>query len=228
MAGGIGWPRDPKEKPGFAVVVAVDKITNEKPSIRCLEEAENPRIEGLLEKCVNLQMKYGHKECPDLFRIWYSADPERTDTFVNLFNQKSPKDSGRVYPVGAHDSERENAFERYASQVWRWLTVDSVTGKKELYLGPCNNLRNYIQNTPSDATAKGSVRDYPALAALGGVVHTLMMLRPWLKFVESERTVPTIKDPLARLEDDHEKAYFEIYGDQDEDDTGDLVRTCRL
>ena len=85
LAGGIGWPRDPKESPGFAVVVAVDKTKDDRPSMHVLEEAEAPTVDGLLKNCVRLQKKYGCRECSDLFRFWY-GDPERSDTFVNLFN----------------------------------------------------------------------------------------------------------------------------------------------
>lgn len=108
LAGGIGWPRDPKEKPGFAVIVAVDKTTDEKPSIRVLEEAEAPTADGLLKEYVMLQKKYGHRECPDLFRIW-RGDPERSDTFVCLFNYQveTTKDHDSVFVVASYDFEKK-------------------------------------------------------------------------------------------------------------------------
>ena len=96
----------------------------------------------------------------------------------------------------------------------------------------CVKLRNQIQNTPTDAAVKGSVKDYPAIVALGGVVHSLMMSRPWLVFSRPERTVPTIQqDPLNELLEDQERALWESengiydYGDMAEYDDGELVST---
>jgi len=230
LAGGIGWPRDPRDKPGFAVVVGVDKATDEKPPMYVIEEAESPSVNGLLKMCVALQKKYGYEECPDLFRIWY-GDNERTDTFVNLFNQKvrPTKKSDTVHVVAPHDFEKKNAFERYASQIWNGLNRDPA-GKKRLCLGDCTRLRNHILSAPVDAATKGTIEEYPAIAALGGVVHTLMMLMPWTQFLKPERTIPTVHDPLTGLREDHERALWETgshdYGEQEEYDNGGLVRTC--
>ena len=232
LAGGIGWPRDPKEKPGFAVVVAVDKSNEDQPSMRVLEETEAPTVEGLLKECVRLQKKYGYSECSDLFRCWY-GDPERSDTFVNIFNYRGDeaKDPDSVYIAAPYDFERPNAFERYSNQIWSGLAVDPVSNRKRLYLGGCVKLRNYIQNTPTDVATKGNIKDYPAIAALGGVVHSLMMLMPWLEFARPEGTVPTIRDPLNELQENQERALWGEengiygYGEMDEYDDGELVST---
>ena len=232
LAGGIGWPRDHKEKPGFAVIVAVDKTSDKKPVMRTLEEVETPTVKALLSECVRLQKKYGYNECPDLFRFWY-GDPKRSDTFVNAFNFNPGhriKDPDTLYLAPPYDFEKQNAFEFYLNQIWSCLVLDS-SGKKRLYLGNCIKLRNHIQNAPSDAAVKGSVKDYPAIAALGGVVHSLMMLRPWLEFSRSERAVPTFYDPLKELQEDQGRALWEEengiygYGDMDEYDDGELLST---
>lgn len=233
ICGGIGWPRDPKEKPGFLVVVAVDRTIDGKPTMRVLDEAEAPTVEALLKECVRLQKRYGHEECPDLFRFWY-GDPERADTFTNLFNygQDSKKDPDRVYVAAPYDFERPNAFERYCHQVWDSLMPDPTTGEKRLFLDACVKLRNHIQNTPGEAATKGDLKDYPAIFALGGVVHSLMMLQPWFAFSNPERTVHTIQDdPLAAQQEDMERVLWEEetgspdYGEMDEYDNGQLVGT---
>ena len=228
LAGGIGWPRDPKEKPGFAVVVGVvkpDPKTNEKPTMRVLEEAEAPTVDGLLKEAVRFQKRYGAVDCPDLFRVWY-GDAERADTSVILFNTETTKDPDKIFVVQPYDFEKPNAFERHVNQIFSSLAVDPTTGKKRLYLGECTKLRNHIQNAPVDVAVKGDSKDFPALAALGGVVHNLMMLMPWLEFVKPQRTVPTVYDPLTKLEDDYEPAWWEN-DEQDEHDDGELVPTCR-
>jgi hypothetical protein len=231
LCGGIGWPRDPKESPGFAVVVAVDKTSDDRPVMRTLDEMEAPTVEGLLEECVRLQKEYGYSECSDLFRYWY-GDPTRSDTFVNLFNygEDASKDPDRVYIAAPYDFDRPNAFERYSNQIWGSLAADS-SGRKRLYLDACVKLRNHIQNTPPDAAAKGEIRDFPAIAALGGVVHSLMMVQPWLEFSKPERTVATIQDPLEELQEQNERVLWEMengiygYGEMDEYDDGELVST---
>jgi len=212
LAGGIAWPRDPKEKPGFVVIVAVEKSTDDKPSMYVLEEAESPTIDGLLKECVRLQKKYGAVECSDLFRVWY-GDAERADTSVTLFNHETTKDPDKIFVVQPYDFEKPNAFERHVNQIFSSLTVDPATGKKRLYLSNCTRLQNYIQNASVDAAVKGDSKDYPALSALGGLIHTLMMLMPWSEFVKPERTFPTVYDPLTELDDDYERdLIFLFYG----------------
>jgi len=230
LAGGLGWPRDPKEKPGFAVVVGVDKPdakTDEKPTMRCLEEAESPTVDGLLKEAVRLQKKYGAVECEALFRILYAADPERSDTFVHLFNHETPKDPDRVYVVGAYDHDKPNAFERYVNQIFSSLTDDPTTGKKRLQIGGCVKLLNYLQTAPVDVATKGSAKEYPALSALGGLIHTLMMLMPWTEFLKPERTVSTINDPLNDMQEDYDwwESGSHDYDEQEEFDDGALVGT---
>ena len=91
-------------------------------------------------------------------------------------------------------------------------------------------LRNYIQNTPTDAATKGNVKDYPAIVALGGVVHSLMMLMPWMEFARPERTIRTLNDPVADLQEAQERGLWAeengIYGyGEDGYDNGELVST---
>ena len=232
LAGGIGWPRDTSENPGFSVILGTDKSTDDQPTMRVLEEAEAPTVEGLLKECTRLQKKYGYGECSDLFRFWY-GDPERSDTFVNLFNSREGggKDPDSVYISPPYDFQRPNAFERYTNQIWGNLTVDPTSGRKRLYLGDCVKLRNRIQNTPTDAATKGNVKDYPAIVALGGVVHSLMMLMPWMEFSRPERVTPTMHDPVADHQEAQERALWEMenadlgYGDMDEYDNGELIPT---
>ncbi len=139
------------------------------------------------------------------------------------------KDPDKIFVVAPYDFEKPNAFERHVNQIFSSLTVDPATGKKRLKVGECTRLRNHIQNAPVDVAVKGDIKDYPALAALGGVVHSLMMLMPWLGFSKPERTTPTIQDPLTELQEDHDQDWWENesddYGEQEEYDDGALVGT---
>ena len=221
LAGGFGWPRDPKEKPGFAVVVGVDKPKppDEKPAIRCLEEAEAPTIDGLLTACVRLQKKYGAVECPDLFCIWW-ADQERADTSLTLFNHGTTKDPDKISAVNPYDQEKPNSFERHVNQISSSLAADPTTGKKRLHIGECARLRNYVHNAPADVAVKGNNKNHPALSALGGLIYTLMIMRPWTEFLQPTKTTPTVHDPMNEMREDDE-----VWWENESDDDGVLTRT---
>lgn len=227
IAGGIGWPG---EKAGFIVIVAVEK---QQDTFHVLEEAENSTVPGLLSECLGLRQKYGYGLTSELFRFWY-GEHERFDTFVTDFNHKLELKDEKVdgvYLSPPHDSEKPNAFEIWLNRIKSCL--GDASGKKTLHLENCNRLRNHIQNLPPNAAKKGSIQDYPAIACLGGVVHSLMIRRPWLKFVEGEKTVPTQKDDYvgeashAREEALRALGAAEVdYGDMAEyEDRGELVPT---
>jgi hypothetical protein len=227
IAGGIGWP---EERPGFIVVVAVEK---QHGTFRVLEEAERSSIDGLLSDCLELRQKYGYNRASDLFRFWY-GEQEKFDTFVAGFNHKLKLEDekvGGIYLSPPHDYQKPNAFEIWSNRIQSCL--GNASKKKTLYLGNCNGLRNHIQNFPHDGAAKGSIENYPAIACLGGVIHSLMMLRPWLKFAKREKVVSTMKnDYVGYAGQVHEEAMRNLgagyvdYGDMDEyEDRGEVVPT---
>jgi len=226
LAGGIGWPG---EKPGFMVIVAVEK---EDETLHLLAEVEAPNIRELLSECLRLRQVYGYGQGFDLLKWWY-GEHERFDTFVSDFNHKFELEDEKaegIYLSPPHDFQKSNAFEIYLNRVKASLTRDDK-GVKTLYLGDCDKLRNHIQNLPHDAAVKGSIEDYPAITALGGTVHSLIMLRPWMQFGEREKTIPTIKDDYADFaQREHEQVMRDLfseddYGDMDEYDGGALVDT---
>ena len=229
IAGGIGWPG---QKPGFIVILAVIKTEGKNPSFHVLEELELDSINGLLKTCLPLREKYGFGKGSALFDFWYGEN-ERFDAIVNDFNHglETHNDKAQgIYLVPPYDHQETNAFEIWVNSIRGCLKRDA-SNKPELYLGSCTKLRNYLQSSPFDVAVKGSIEDSPALAALGGVVHSLMMLRPWLEFTRPERTVPTVHDPIQDLQEENGRALWEMedggfgYGDMDEYDDGELVST---
>ena len=229
IAGGIGWPG---QAPGFIVILAVIKPEGKNPSFHVLEEEEIGSINGLLTACLQLREKYGFGKGSALFDFWYGEN-ERFDAIVNDFNQDlTVKDDTAqgIYLVPPYGHQKSNAFEIWVNSIRGCLKRDA-SNKPELYLGDCTKLRNYLQSSPFDVAVKGAIEDYPALAALGGVMHSLMMLRPWLEFARPERTVPTVHDPIQNLQEQNERALWEVenesydYGDMDEYDDGELVST---
>ena len=228
IAGGIGWPG---EKPGFIVVVGVEKTAVD-PRFHILEERESENINGLLTSCLQLMEKYGFGQDSDLFKVWYGQN-ERFDTFVNDFNHdhelKDHMYQG-IYIAPPHDYQKANAFEIWLNVIRSCMKRDT-SGNPKLLLGNCPILRNRIQSAPVDVAVKGSVEEYPALSCLGGTLHSVMIFRPWLKFSRTERTIPAIHDPLMNLQEGQERAFWEEesgmygYGDMDEYDDGELVST---
>jgi hypothetical protein len=226
LAGGIGWPG---ERPGFIVVVAVQK---ESETLHVLAEVEASSIRELLSECLKLRQMYGYGQGSDLFDCWYGEN-ERFDTFVADFNHNlelEGENAEGIYLVPPHDYQKTNAFEIWLNRIHSSLTRDA-SGKKALFLGGCDKLRNHIQNLPHDAAAKGSIEDYPAITALGGTLHSLMMLRPWMQFLNHEETIPTVKDNYVDFaQREHEQVMRDLfggddYGDMDEYDTGELIST---
>ena len=179
-----------------------------------------------------MRQKYGYGQGSDLFHVWY-GEHERFATFVSDFNHQLELNEQKVegiYLSPPHDYDKQNAFEIYLNRVRASLTRDAV-GKKVLYLGNCVKLRNHIQNLPHDSAVKGSIEDYPAITALGGTIHSLMILRPWMQFLDREKTVPTMRDDYTDFaHQEHEQVMRDFfgeanYGDMEEYDTGELVST---
>ena len=225
LAGGIGWPG---ERPGFVAVVAVERETE---TFHVLAEAQGFTVKELLSECIRMRGIYGYGQ-GDLFRFWY-GDNERFATFVSDFNHRlersNPKAEG-IHLSPPYDSDKQNALEVWLNRIHACLTKDSG-GKKSLYLGACDQIRNAIQNLPHDAAYRGSVEDYPAITCLGGLVHSLMILRPWMDHIKSERPIPTVQDNYeAFAHTDHERtmrALFgnDAFGEPDEYDSGQLLET---
>jgi len=86
-----------------------------------------------------------------------------------------------VYPPD--DFYHVDYFEIYVRQIRECLTPNSE-GKKKLQIGKCNVLRNHLQNFSTDSIKKlntvRNVKDYPAVFALDGLIHTLLKRKPWL------------------------------------------------
>jgi hypothetical protein len=58
----------------------------------------------------------------------------------------------------------------------------------------CSRLKGCLRDLPHDAAQTGQVERWPAAAALGYAVHTLLVVKPWLGFVKHRRLVGTRGD----------------------------------
>ena len=214
--------------PGFALIVAAvkDGKNHEDPKIKVLDEIESAKgIEGLLQACINRRERWGY---PETLRIFY-GDQERFLTAVSDFNQKvsQARTEKGIFLTPPADFHLSNASEIYLERIKSLLRKD-INGEKRLSLGSCKKLRTYLQNLPSDAD-KRHIEEYPGVCALGYVVHSILSLRPWMRFVKHERGIKTIQNDYEDYAARHQReAYDYLYSFNDEyDDRGgdDLIPT---
>jgi hypothetical protein len=185
LAGAIGWPGD--NVPGYALIVGVEKTEDTEARFFVLEEIEDHNIARLLLKCVALREKYGYWESSEILRFFWGDDTRYSPiTLAVSFKLREKDGEGEGHGVWIYqpdDFDRPDHFEIYVRQIRECLTPDD-SGKKRLYIGKCKKLKNHLQNFSSDfikkLKTKRKVKDYPAVFALGGLIHTLLERKPWL------------------------------------------------
>jgi hypothetical protein len=169
IAGAVAWPGE--NLAGFAVIVAAVNMREKEPALMVLAEIEEKSIEDLISACVEIRERYGY---PELLDMWY-GDYLRFSSLIGDINTRFEKQSGKgkgFYITQPDDFEVPNNFEIYLHRIRSCLKAPD-SGGKQLILGNCNRLRNYLQNLPPDAVKNGSIEEYPAVASLGFAVHTL-------------------------------------------------------
>ena len=179
--------------PGFAVIVSAikDEQGPVDPKIEVLDEIESTDgIDGLLKACKDRRERWGYPQTLEIF----FGDQERFITAIGDFNQKvsQPRTEKGIYLAPPADFQLPNRSEIYLERIKSLLRKDE-TGEKRLSLGLCKKLRTQLQDLPADAD-KYQIEVYPAVAALGYAVHSILSLRPWMSFVKHEQAIRTIRD----------------------------------
>ena len=218
--GALSWPAG--DRPGFAVVVGVVKGGDpQEPALKALDEIESPSVEGLLKECVDLRTKWGF---PDLLKVWL-GDQERFLPIVTDFNANRRSEDLLVVTV-PYDFEKPNRGEIYLQRIFE-LLKPGASGKKRLSLGGCNKLRGNISDFPHGAAQIGQVERWPAVAALGYAVHTMLVYKPWLRFLKPQKLVSTVPDdellsrPLREQQEIMKLLNLVWEDDESDDDGGD-------
>jgi hypothetical protein len=180
LAGGLGWPSN--GIPGYCCIIGVDRpeTKEEEPSFRVLDEKEDLGIKGLLEKCKELREKWGYKKNSELFQIFY-GDYEAFPSIVHEFNTgfyRNPGDRNGLYISPPSGFELRNSFQIYIQKIREFLSPNKA-GKKRLYLGGCEIIKNRLSNLPPDAMDKGDMDKFIAIATVGSVLHSLSESKPW-------------------------------------------------
>lgn len=207
--------------PGFAVIVAAikDGQNHEDPKIVVLDEIESAEgIDALLKACKDRRERWGY---PETLKFFY-GDQERFITAISDFNQKisQPRTEKGIYLAPPADFYLSNQSEVYLERTKSLLRKDE-NGEKRLSLGSCKKLRTHLQDLPADA-GKHQIEEYPAVAALGYAVHSILSLRPWMRFVKHEQGIRTIGyEDYAAYQ--HREALDQLYSFNDEydDESGD-------
>jgi len=185
IAGGIGWPGD--NVPGYALIVGVEKTEDPEPRFFVLAEIEDHNVTGLLLKCVGVRERYGYWKSSEILRHFFGDNIRYKPIILDVNFKLSDADGyGEIHGLWVYppdDFYHVDYFEIYVRQIRECLTPNSE-GKKKLQIGKCNALRNHLQNFSTDSikklNTKRNVKDYPAVFALGGLIHTLLKRKPWL------------------------------------------------
>lgn len=179
IAGGIGWPE--ADKPGYGFIIGVERETSSTPAFFILGEIEANHPLQVLEGCGELRERWGFHDHSKLLRS-FSGDASRFASFVREYNDRGIKKHGDGYgrlsvvlPPGFNNI---SFFEGAVRQI-QTLLMPNRDGRKRLYIGPCEKIRNAIQNMNPGGMSKAAAGSPPVMA-LGCVVHTLLTLTPWL------------------------------------------------
>lgn len=223
IAGALAWPAGDRQ--GFAVVVGVIKGGDpQEPALKVFDEIEAPSIEGLLRECRDLRPKWGF---PDLLKVWL-GDQERFAPIVNNFNS-GMKSEDYLIVSPAYDFEKPNRGEIYLQRIFE-LLKPGASGKKRLFLGGCNKLHDHLRDLPHYPSQIIQVERWPAVAALGYAVHTLLVYKPWLRFLQPQRLMSTVPEDEFLSRPLHEQQeimkLLNLTWEEDEsNDDGSLVDT---
>ena len=192
--GCLGWPSEVSDKdeglPGYAGVVG---IVRPKSGVRAakdavfqlLAEIEDRDVPTLLDGVLQLRSDYGFGIYPGLMQTFW-GDPDRFITILALLNERltvgGMKNAILVSPPG--DFYEPKAFDHYVRSMRSVLMPDKVRfyfGKNDILK---TRLKEFRQNDP-------------AVFAMGGLVHSLLLQSMWMDFtrensfnVEGEEDLP--------------------------------------
>jgi hypothetical protein len=170
LYGCIAWPTEVTEKdigrPGYVGIIAVLKTNKpvEKSGFLLMEEAESKDVATILTHAINFRQKYGYGLHPTLLSSWWGG-PERFITTIALFNQHFQSKEILIAPPV--DFYEPKAFDIYSHSMRSVITP----GRVRFGFGNNTILMNRLQLYK---------RDDPAVLAVGGLIHTLLLSCEWM------------------------------------------------
>ena len=177
ITGGLALPTF--EQPGYLITMGVQHSTN---IIHCMTELESSDPYEIIRQAQNIQTEYGQ----GVIKNWW-GNPEELMSIVNEINIKG----NPVLISQPIDFEIKDSFSIYTAR----LKTALAASYKTLFLNDCMILRNSIQSFIPDKVAKD--KNNPAVNIAGGLVHTLLMTRPWEQAIEVRELIPTRHEDYA-------------------------------
>jgi len=169
--GCIGYPTEVTEKdigrPGYVAIVAVLKNTKpvEQSGFLLMEEAESKDIFTLFTHMIEMREKYGYGLHPTLLTSWW-GDSDRFITTLARFNETIKDKEIMIAPPV--DFQDPMAFDNYNHSMRSVITP----GRVRFGFGNNKILMNKLQEVYK--------RDDPAVLAVGGLIHTLLLSCEWM------------------------------------------------
>jgi hypothetical protein len=174
----------------YVAIIGVDQPEGVvEPIFRMLEERESFDVMELMKQCTELREKLGYPRCSELFQTWW-GDYQLYHSLITEFNLAQAAALGDVATLIITDpydfrDPYSDPFQLYLQRLKNCLTPDEK-GRKRLEIGNCEIIRNRFRNLPPDARETGKIEKYPAVATVGFVLHSLIVLKPWEEHVYEE------------------------------------------
>ena len=182
--GAIGWPRKISERgddrKGYAVIIGVAKGNTDPARARfvLLDETEENSVELLLSDAIAMRKRWGFGVHKSLMRV-FIGDHRQFEMVVANYNTRmveAGKEDEALMLSPPDDYESPQAFNIYMRQLQAVLSKRTIP--KRLHLGQGSIIAKRIT---------AFQRDDPAVFAIGGLIHTLLLRSPWM-----EQTVPSV------------------------------------
>jgi hypothetical protein len=180
--GCVGWPTKVSEvddgRPGYIAIVAAgrDEHPIETPVFVLLDEYESKNIPSILGKMLSMRETYGYGLHPTLLQTWW-GDCERFIIPIAMVNEALlHKEILISPPVGFEESTK---FDDYSRAMQSLISKD-IEIKRFQFMKGKDILKNRLREFK---------RDDPAVMAVGGLVHTLLLSKFWLDQVQENMFV---------------------------------------
>ena len=172
IVGGIAYPT--ADKPGIIIIIG---LQNEPVRFRVLETYEDANVFELIQKVIDLRVKYGFGLDSRILPGWF-GDQEKFQTLIVKASTSLEDVCGvgrGLYIKDTVDLRERHAFPLYVRQIFDTLK------SKRLDLAGDMILTGHLQGFQRQDAEKGRVEDFPAVGLLGGMVHSLQVMAPWLE-----------------------------------------------
>ena len=222
ISGGFAWPGK-GNTPGFSVVVAVMKTEDKKPDppMKVLAEVQETSLLKLIHETLRMRDKYCTKGDPEILDAFW-GDDLRFDMFLaNLAERLERKKLKPLTLMPPPDLEQAHSFEIFFTSVDRVL-VETPEHKLILELGDNPLIINALEKTLQADSRARDPDQFPAVAALGYVIHAVSVISPWeVPYQREQYLIDRESAYTERMETDAENMMRNQLGEDFLDDVWD-------